>query len=442
MKNNIIKIAIVCVSILFVGCEDRLNLTDPSVLGLNQFIVDEETAELALFGMYDNLQSRYVAGAEPKMVQGLYADELEHPGSFPHLDEALFNNFLTNNFAMTNIMASHYNAINSSVEIARLTEDLEDNVISPSRRSEIVAEAHAVRAFAYFQMVKTYGGLPIPTGTVPLDGPEAGNVPRSSESEVYEYILNEINLAQGKLASNNPVTQMTENALTLLKADVYMFRGQYDLAEPLLASLVGDYSITGTYEELWDGSSNSSAIFRVAYNAVDANGLSAFFTPTGRREVSPSQKLVDAFEPGDTRINLIVNPSNPLTNFINKYQSTFFQPYIYRYADVLLMYGEVLARRNAPNAASVVDPVRTRAGLGTIAPLNSSNVVSKIAQERFVEFYGEGRRWQDVKRLGLAQQVITSKGLNFTARQLLWPIPQNEIDRNASLSQADQNPGY
>jgi hypothetical protein len=89
--------------------------------------------------------------------------------------------------------------------------------------------------------------------------------------------------------------------------------------------------------------------------------------------------------------------------------------------------------------------VRNRAGLDDVT-LTSDNWEDIILKERRLELYAEGERWLDVKRFGVAEEVISSKPsvtfANVRNKYLLWPIPQNEIDANEQISPADQNPGY
>lgn len=55
------------------------------------------------------------------------------------------------------------------------------------------AEARFLRAFAYFEMVIRYGGVPIVTQALPLDAPEEELfVARNSEKEVYDFIASEM----------------------------------------------------------------------------------------------------------------------------------------------------------------------------------------------------------------------------------------------------------
>jgi len=444
MKKYIL-IKILILAFFFNSCEKNLELTDPSTIPVDQFIVDAQTAEVALLKAYDDLQSRYVSGIEPKATTGLYSDEFDHTGSFPHYTEFLVNNVITNNVGVSRIFSNHYDAITTTIEVIHFTENLSSDVISSSEKEAILAEAHAIQAYSYFQLVQLFGGLPIPDKTVPLSGDAANHVPRATESEVYDHILNEISLAEGKIVDNGKY-RFSNNALLVLKAKTQMALSDFGGAETTLSLLIGAYSLEPTYALLFTNANNSEEIFRIRYTSSDGNSLAFFFQPGGRREIAPTQKLLDAFEAGDVRKNLIENNTNASNAYVKKYTdvgSGTDEPYVYRYADVLLMYAEVLARNNDSAAANYLNMVRNRAGLPNISSLNSTNVTDLIAQERYVEFYAENQRWYDVKRLGIASDVINSKtGITFSDKMLLWPIPQDEIDANNEISQADQNPGY
>ncbi|MDT0622319.1 RagB/SusD family nutrient uptake outer membrane protein [Croceitalea vernalis] len=127
---------------------------------------------------------------------------------------------------------------------------------------------------------------------------------------------------------------------------------------------------------------------------------------------------------------------------------------VIRYADVLLMLAEALNESNQPDLAGpYVDQVRLRAGLSTITDLNLDQVAMRqaIIEERAMELAGEGHRFFDLVRWGLANDYLGATSLHgahpkslsggtFQANkhELVW-IPASEIDANPNLV---QNPGY
>lgn len=109
---------------------------------------------------------------------------------------------------------------------------------------------------------------------------------------------------------------------------------------------------------------------------------------------------------------------------------------ILRDADVYLLYAEALIRNGQADAAKTyVDKIRQRAGLSL---LTGSPTMTDIKRERKYEFIGEGRRYFDLVRWGEAKAVSTlsafashyhstTNGQLPTSRDLLLPIPQNEL---------------
>ena len=63
-----------------------------------------------------------------------------------------------------------------------------------------------------------------------------------------------------------------------------------------------------------------------------------------------------------------------------------------------------------------------------------------MISERRAELGFENQRMADLKRWGIAKQVMTAYGKVFLDKHMLYPIPQSEID--ASAGTLTQNIGY
>ena len=151
---------------------------------------------------------------------------------------------------------------------------------------------------------------------------------------------------------------------------------------------------------------------------------------------------------------------------------------IIRLSDLYLMYSEALNETKAAPDAEVyeyIQRVRTRAGLdagGDILntwqmystnpskPMTKDGMRKIIHQERMIELALEGHRYWDLKRWKLATEYFNKpiqgwnifrsdvEGFyevenifyrNFSTKDYLWPISQNELLRNPNLI---QNPGW
>ncbi|MCU7695338.1 RagB/SusD family nutrient uptake outer membrane protein, partial [Haoranjiania flava] len=125
-------------------------------------------------------------------------------------------------------------------------------------------------------------------------------------------------------------------------------------------------------------------------------------------------------------------------------QRTNIDHYVIRYADVLLMYAEVLNELNDNDKYTYINQVRQRAGLTPLANLSQEAFREHMYLERGWELAHEGDRRFDLVRWGIYTtrtplwnpQVF---GNIQTNKHEFWPIPQGQIDINPNLT---QNPGY
>ena len=117
---------------------------------------------------------------------------------------------------------------------------------------------------------------------------------------------------------------------------------------------------------------------------------------------------------------------------------------VYRYADILLTRSEALNELTGPTqeAIDLINQVRTRAA---VTPLKLSDFTTKDAlrahllRERSWEFFSEELRRQDLIRHGKFIEYAKARGKVAFDYQVLFPLPQSEIDRNPNLK---QNEGY
>lgn len=90
-------------------------------------------------------------------------------------------------------------------------------------KSAKVAEAHFLRGWAYLQIVEQYGGVVLRTLPSTIE-PETENFPvRSSEEDIYEVILNDLEFA----AENLPIDQGAERGRATKKAALGMLAKAY-----------------------------------------------------------------------------------------------------------------------------------------------------------------------------------------------------------------------
>ncbi|WP_460933731.1 RagB/SusD family nutrient uptake outer membrane protein [Spirosoma humi] len=111
-----------------------------------------------------------------------------------------------------------------------------------------------------------------------------------------------------------------------------------------------------------------------------------------------------------------------------------------RYADVLLMKAEAIARGGTDpqgqTAAGIVNNLRTTRGASTLSTVD----LPAILAERGRELYWEGWRRSDQIRFGVFTNPVDQRPTKSPDTAVLFPFPQQAIDSNPNLQ--PQNTGY
>jgi hypothetical protein len=122
-----------------------------------------------------------------------------------------------------------------------------------------------------------------------------------------------------------------------------------------------------------------------------------------------------------------------------------------RAAEMYLIEAEAQARSgNASEAANVLyELVSTRDPGYTKSTKTGNSLVSEIHLQRRIELWGEGFSWLDMKRNGVDLER-DYEGSNHSAfgkfnrpisdNQMLFQIPERELDNNVEINDIDQNP--
>ncbi|AWG23306.1 RagB/SusD family nutrient uptake outer membrane protein [Flavobacterium faecale] len=333
-----------------------------------------------------------------------------------------------------------------------------------NRKKEILAEAHFLRAYYYYYLVNTFGGVPL------IDKPlEQGayNVARSSKAETYTFIENDLKAAIADLPSRfaKPATYLghaDKGAALGLMMRVSLYQNKMGqvktYGEQLFATpyVLADYTTIFRQEGEW----NSGSIFEINMSS-NASSLGTYITsmmtPRNKGGIGFGQiqpELRNEFEVNDPRLaaSFYTVTGNYGTDWYNKKYS--WAPYsnyakpttggtgnsannirIIRLADAYLMYAEAIYKVDPATAVTYVNKVRKRAR-GTqpitvvpdlIATLSGDALRDAIYHERRVELAGEGLRFQDLIRTGRAKALLSPLGFVENKNEVM-PIPYSQTE--------------
>ncbi len=416
------------------------------------------------------------------------------------------------NLVVTKSWKSMYGGILRCNVVLSAIPEIDDPVLDEisfgeiTRREEMLGEAAFLRALHYYNLVRLWGDVPLVTSTGSTE-PEDVEVPRSPAEKIYGQILSDLEFASTRLPEGRATEAESRGLATLgavwtLYAKTYAIMGAPDnvdwdsvrtYTEKVLAS--DRYSLLQEFDWLYDNQhrNNSETILAVQYEgngSTEGNYVPAMLLPPSmteqnwRKYLTPSQDLIAAFdEQGDeVRKNATIiyedvnnmwydefyavqeNGSWSTRTIPFPYKSRGFDRvgwdcsdliYIFRLADVVLLHAEALNHISGPETAAA-DPdlqmLRTRVGLEPLQTSSKDEMTELLLKERRLELAYEGERFNDLKRYGLLEKVLSeysweeivfgekvTKSRTFPHYMQYLPIPQDERDRNPELT---QNEGY
>ncbi len=424
-------------------------------------IVDATSSETAVRGVYRSLAGGYAASGGTgtgSYYGGLFetfgylgGDDIVWTGSQSVIQQFITHDIASNNGNLESVWTGIYQTINGANQVIAKVPLVVDPSFTAGQQAQLTGEGYFVRALCYFDLARTWGGVPI-TLTPTTTATQKNTLPRSSLAQTWAQVLSDLNAADSLMSlptTQNPVRANKETAWAL-KARYYLYQQDWANAEIYAGKVLADisnYQLLAPFSSWFQPASavaTKESVFELSYNATYQNGSRSDWQP-------PANGGTRQWAPGDSIVSLLNNPligggrsalvAQTLTGLWYGnlfYRSPATDPsYIIRIAEVYLIRAEARAQQNElTGALSDLNAVRTRAGLANSVATTQSDILLAIENENRVEFALEPHRWFDLVRTGRAQAVL---GIT-DATKFLFPIPVNEVTLSKGV--LTQNPGY
>lgn len=369
----------------------------------------------------------------------------------------------------------HFNSVRDANIVL---DNLDNENFSDSFKQTTEGEVHFLRGWNYASLYNWFGALPIYRSST--DDPLQ---PRATEEETQTFIEQELTLAANALP--NQATQFGRGskgtALAVL-TKFYLNTKQWQKAADAAQDLIdlGQFNLLDNYADVfaYDNEANEEIIWALPKDGAivgeTSQGLNALTFPPDFPRPFPSNGVfaartyiydafINSFEESDSRKNQIITEwtstaSGALVMGLGNDQSfphkLPFEPNstgawagndlpVIRYSDILLSRAEALNEISGPTqeAVDLINEVRERAGASplNLADYSKDSLRDAILQERGWEFFFEMKSREDQIRHGVFISGAQARGKNAQDFQVLFPIPQVELDANPDLQ---QNPGY
>lgn len=451
-------------TLLMTSCGDSFfDLEPASSVTIDKVYKTASDYNVAVIGCYAKLQSQvnfYTECCEYRsdnLSLGAPTAGTQDRYDIDHFTEKPSNGILSSYWANFNNNVYRCNLLLDQIDGANFAENL---------KKQYKGEAMFIRALNYFNMYRIWGGVPATKHVV--SAAEALKVARYSDEQMFDLIAGDLkeivdNNYLPETYSSADMGRATSGAAKALLGKVYLTFHKWTEAKDILSQLIGKYQLVSPIAQVFnvDNKNNNEIIFAVHFNKeIEGEGHSYWYNLTNASDdTNQTSSLLNTFPTGDARKDLItyvqVEKNVRLMNkFYDTKSSTFKtvgnDQILLRYADVLLMYAEALNEiqydaSEGSLALKYLNAVRQRAGISnlTAKQLPTQEKFRKgILVERQREFPYEGQRWFDLVRMGFAKSVMAENGVEIKDYQLLFPIPQQEIEKVGDKSILWQNPGY
>ena len=352
IKKSFIISAFTIASFTACDSDDFLDQGSNTILSSNDITED---IDRLVVGAYDVLQWQNLGVNEsfkkhiyPVMWQGIRADDMV----------SQYNNFwgaglLLDDFALIQSNNSNIEALWSKwfAGVSRANTAIEALEVSTlDNKDRLIAESKFIRAFCYFELVRSFGGVPLytknPTANEPLE------IPRATAEAVYDQVETDLRDAisdlEGKGATE--IGRATRGAAQALLAKAHLAQGEYTevltYTNAIIAS--GEYQLESNYADIWNYSNEFGveSVFEIDYRSdittdyfeaiggrADGNSAYQVFgyifngANGGFGNGVPRPELIAMFENADTRKDAsFIVPETILENGVQTCGCLIFNP--------------------------------------------------------------------------------------------------------------------
>ncbi len=328
------------------------------------------------------------------------------------------------------------------------------NAPEGTEREQAAAQAFFLRGWAYFQLVRTWGPVPIVTSDL-----ATGEEPRSPESDVFDLAISDLQFAINNLPPSwpNEPGRPTSWAAKHMLSKVYIttagwplkITANYAKAAELAKDVIDNsgHDLMPNFRDAWleENDNNIESVLAVqADNGGDWGLSNRMPLSVGAPDDDPGNGWDDYFaeiaffnefpegpRKDDTFRTTFANGTltweqtiqgNPYYSKLTGYrlpQNWQFSgnPYVLRFADALLVYAEAQNKADGgPNAAAyeAVNKIRRRAaGVNDnsvdLSGLSSDDFHDAVIAEAGWEFAGEWHRWYNLVRNEMVAEATSKR---------------------------------
>ncbi|MDR3126914.1 MAG: RagB/SusD family nutrient uptake outer membrane protein [Tannerellaceae bacterium] len=350
---------------------------------------------------------------------------------------------------------SYYRLINRANHVIEAVKNLDDGLFTTGSKGRILAEVYTLRAFAYFDLARTYGNVPVVL--IPSSATNLTGIRKSPKAEVLNQVESDLDAAENLWEGadwNVNKGRVSRWGIYAFKARLYLYQERWEAAEEYASKLIANPELELT--SLEEGNNwfetrfSSEGIFEVACSITEDNPVRSNFATAaegGLGDYIANPDLVDLLNDpavgGKRSIYLKYEPSVTawLIRIYNKSDRSS-SVFLFRLAEQYLIRAEARLKKTSPDIAGAIEDINKIKERAGVPLLDVQNALAKEALLRIVEdenryeFAFEGHRYPDVIRSGRAGEVFGELNPVYKdPRYWVVPLPTSELKTDPDLEQ-------
>jgi len=262
--------------------DDFLNVDPTGRLTSETYLKTTDEVKTAVVGIYNAMQNNYSSGswASVYFIKNLPADDCMAGSSegdqtgYQNIDDFTIQ---TDNDKLVLIWSNFYKAISSANTVINKVEP------DTEGKKALIAEAKALRAYNYFELVTLFGGVPLMTVN-PTDESEY-HLPRSTAAEVYAQIEKDFTEAIADLPLKSEYSaadryRVSKGTAQAYLGKAYLYQKKYAEAATQLAAVISsnEYDLEPNFADVWNKESEFGieSLFEISYTSKEAYDWGTF----------------------------------------------------------------------------------------------------------------------------------------------------------------------
>ncbi len=429
----------------------------------NAFLTDADVFA-ALNGTYSGLQETDLYGRSILVLGDILANNTfvstKNAGRYLEFENYTFSR---NNGTISDLWSDNYRVITRANEIIN---SVQTEVSNQEDVDQYKGEAYAIRALAYFDLVRFFA-RPY------TDSPSAPGVPlvlendytvkpsRNTVGEVYDQILSDLEKASTLMTSYSNSGRFSPGAATALAAKVNLFKGDYttalakaeDVIDNSGFALVPRESVLAYWANSGTAASKGETLFSVVFTEVDNNGsdeiADIYSQQGGYGDIISTKEVYDLYSSTDVRKDLIINGprkgGEASAYIVNKFENVTGDRddrVVLRMSEMYLIAAESAARLgDEETARGYLNALVAERDPSLVYTSTGEQLINDILLERTKELVFEGDKLHTLDRLkmDITGRPKSPTEVPYSDYRRVFPIPQSEIDANKNI---EQNPNW